>query len=901
MKHIKTKHPIILLTIIAMFFALTIFISPLQYAVANAEYAEDFWFTSTGNGLSSATPFLISQPQHLRDLSNRVNGRHGFAANDFENRHIRLTQNIDLGNQPFDPIGSTGSLFSGNFDGNYHMVYNLLIDDDQGESLSDAGLFGFAGIGGQGMGMPRIQRVAVKGSITVRGDHIGGIVGRMVGGRIENSFFDGNITGRNLVGGIAGTVMQTLITNTYSRGNITGQSSVGGIIGEATESDWTNNFSLSRVSGNNLVSGIAGDMRSGSLESNVALNSYIGSSNASRVATGTGAEALNALTNNFAFNAIQRTQAAWAWQNEGANNRDGKSRTNTQILSGNWWRGESVCEDTCGGNDTCAFQCSPQNWSEWRDEIGWRDGIWFFRDDYLPVLAGFMPNGVSQTGRVPHIRPSIRRAAVGWVNCNALSFINGNELVFNRETQLPTHVNIALTDGTIPLDHDVHFAICTVFITTNATVYDRRNVTRGADGELEPVRIKIRGLEPYFDGYKMLCYYIVPRVLGDEHLYLPANQRQFVFGDFALDQNQIRPQFQIRYDSNIGLAAGGQFIDSTPNIINDSGRYVGTHWIELELKGNYIGRLREDHRGNYTRTIERSFSIIRSTGAGSVSIVNWTFGENPNSPTIIGFEGFTGIFSELYGEYRIYVGNMLWDDWAAQNVINAGNYVLRVEFNQTANFDIPNLYTAFIVARFQIAMPSLVSNQFTFNNNTQSISLNTTGEFSLSGDVERVNAGSYMAVISLNDTVNFEWANGSVDALRLPWSIARYQRAQRTELPVVRETSTTTILLEAQGEYRQIQFAIREYGSDQELTEDDWQFSLMFYNLPSNTRFEIFARYAAQDDNHIAGQKSAVLLVSTPRNQLSPFALALIIGASAAAAGAIGFLVFYVVAKKKKG
>jgi len=150
------------------------------------------------------------------------------------------------------------------------------------------------------------------------------------------------------------------------------------------------------------------------------------------------------------------------------------------------------------------------------------------------------------------------------------------------------------------------------------------------------------------------------------------------------------------------------------------------------------------------------------------------------------------------------------------------------------------------------------------------------------------NAGRHTIRADFNASTNFE-----AFSLYAYFYISPISRG-RANMPILEERTPTTLLLVYQGA---VEFAIREYGSDAPLV---WQTGRMFYALEPNTEYEIFARYAALDGNHLAGAKSYALEVSTIHVQLHPLAVAGIIGGSAAAVSACVFGGLYVVAKKKK-
>ena len=75
------------------------------------------------------------------------------------------------------------------------------------------------------------------------------------------------------------------------------------------------------------------------------------------------------------------------------------------------------------------------------------------------------------------------------------------------------------------------------------------------------------------------------------------------------------------------------------------------------------------------------------------------------------------------------------------------------------------------VSKTRIAIPALTQTSFVHTGSPISVSLNTANEaYSLSGNTE-TEIGSYFAIVTLNDTDNYEWAGGSTAPLELPWSI----------------------------------------------------------------------------------------------------------------------------------
>jgi len=768
------KYSIILFGIVALFFAISILVCTAEVAKADNNQTPDVtWFNPSLN------IFEIYSPGQLRGLAELVNNGESFA-----NRTIRLSDNINLGGEdyPFDPIGSTGAPFMGTFDGGYHKVYGLYINiPAQSPAQNSVGLFG--SVDREFGTDAHIKNVAVFASITALGsDEVGGIVGRMNGGIIENSFFYGTIRARNSVGGIAGSIMTTAIRNTYSKGVVEGNSRVGGTVGQVNgvAAAISYSFSATAVDGTALVGGIAGDLNEGNLDESVALNSQIvDCANAARIAGGL---AVN-LANNFAFDKIVYATDN-DWEDGVSNNKNGQSIKRDDVLNKQWWQ----------------------------NSTNWNDNIWSFDNNRLPILSGFIGNMV-QSGRVDHILPCISQAIVEWADGTAWE--NGNRFVFNGSPHIPSHESIFVSiDGTTPLRHNIDFDICINIIPEDAREsYDRTNVTR--DGQNNPlfVSIKIRGLTPYFNGSKILRYFIDPKPLSELNI-------DMVQDVFYFNGKIQRPVFDV-WDGQNKLIEGQDFvIDSDDNVFANTA-LTPYHEITIRFVGNFTGE------ATWRYYIRRAKANV----AMGVAIDSWIFGYAMNVPRLVGIdyrnENCIYFHFELYGEFSFFVDGVPWATWAAQNIINAraynNPYNLEVRFNQTDNFDLGNFGVNFMV------YPR--------------------------------------------------------------------QREGVPDVPAVSERGYDFILLEGQSGQRVLEFAIRRRGSTDELI---WSYSPRFDdNITANTEYEIFARYAAQDSNHLAGEKSMALFVTTARNPLHPLALAAIILGSATAVGASVFAVFFFIAKKK--
>ena len=166
-------------------------------------------------------------------------------------KNYKLTNDIDLNNKSWTPIGSSSSPFKGNFDGDNHIVSNLYVPNS-GTASSCAGLFGYitpaTNITVEKLGV-------ILGEKGISASYTGGIAGEIgssssITFTIKNCFVRGSlIESKNnpdnaysggLIGVIDGTGLTISITNCYASvdtitantDHTTAKSAAGGIIGQ---------------------------------------------------------------------------------------------------------------------------------------------------------------------------------------------------------------------------------------------------------------------------------------------------------------------------------------------------------------------------------------------------------------------------------------------------------------------------------------------------------------------------------------------------------------------------------------------------------------------------------------------------------------------------------------------
>ena len=199
-----------------------------------------------GNGTKDA-PWLITSRDDLIALAEFLNS--GDAATNYNNCdgcYFLQTADIDLTGVKWEPIGySGGTCFSGNYDGDGHIIANAYSEgkadiDTEGNYSSTAGIFGWVIFGS-------VQNLHVKAATFVatgKNDYsfVGGITGMCYGASIKNCSVTGSSlesrrnSNNNCAGSITGYSAGGQFENCAAENNhVTSMAYGGGFVGEVDD------------------------------------------------------------------------------------------------------------------------------------------------------------------------------------------------------------------------------------------------------------------------------------------------------------------------------------------------------------------------------------------------------------------------------------------------------------------------------------------------------------------------------------------------------------------------------------------------------------------------------------------------------------------------------------------
>jgi len=184
-------------------------------------------------------------------------------------RYFILKDDIDLAGEFFTgaligPSTSTliynGIKFTGSFDGNGHVIRNLVINTPA-SGIDYLGLFGYLNAGAQISNLG-VEDVSIIGSISAS-DYIGVLCGRSDKVTISNCIVSGSISGNNYVGGLCGRDTDGTIRNCYSMVTVSGDDYIGGFVGYLNRTSVTHCYSVGSVAGDLYSGGFIGRIYSG--------------------------------------------------------------------------------------------------------------------------------------------------------------------------------------------------------------------------------------------------------------------------------------------------------------------------------------------------------------------------------------------------------------------------------------------------------------------------------------------------------------------------------------------------------------------------------------------------------------------------------------------------------------
>ena len=211
----------------------------------NYLYWLETWVTAVTSQPTGFDKDKIDTPEELAWAISLVNGENGCTP--APNTSFTLTDDIDMSEHIWVPIGNETTLYNGTFEGNGHLVTGL----NGSITRTDMGMFGRTNTNAN------IQNMVVNTEFNTNSDNLGTVVGTMTGGTLSNVEAAGENTSRNnagtnggLVGVNGGTIHSSFAVTT-----INGGQNMGGLVA-VNNGNLFNSYSAADMSDGNAMAGL---------------------------------------------------------------------------------------------------------------------------------------------------------------------------------------------------------------------------------------------------------------------------------------------------------------------------------------------------------------------------------------------------------------------------------------------------------------------------------------------------------------------------------------------------------------------------------------------------------------------------------------------------------------------
>lgn len=151
----------------------------------------------------------------------------------------------------------------------------------------------------------------------------------------------------------------------------------------------------------------------------------------------------------------------------------------------------------------------------------------------------------------------------------------------------------------------------------------------------------------------------------------------------------------------------------------------------------------------------------------TVTQKNWTYGDTPLSPTVTGLpEGVT--LDDATVTYSVKDAN----NYSTTVPTNRGTYTVKVEYTDQTDSLTYSGTADFTIAKKQITPPAADTTKFAYTALEQTYQLAANAAYTVSSNTTQTDAGGYTVTVSLNDTANTEWTDGTTAAKEYTFTIA---------------------------------------------------------------------------------------------------------------------------------
>ena len=193
---------------------------------------------------------------------------------------------------------------------------------------------------------------------------------------------------------------------------------------------------------------------------------------------------------------------------------------------------------------------------------------------------------------------------------------------------------------------------------------------------------------------------------------------------------------------------------------NTSGRTTGSYGVTVALvNGNYAWS------DGSTSSLTYSYSINKITLTVTAENKTITYGDEAPTYTAT-YSGF------ISGENESVLKGTLTFECPYTKGSDAGTYTIKPTGLDADNYTLNFVNGTLTVSKQSVAKPTSAGKTYTYNNANQTFVLNNfdANTMTVSNNVQK-NADTYTVTVSLKDTANYQWADGTTDPLTFSFVI----------------------------------------------------------------------------------------------------------------------------------
>ncbi len=180
----------------------------------------------------------------------------------------------------------------------------------------------------------------------------------------------------------------------------------------------------------------------------------------------------------------------------------------------------------------------------------------------------------------------------------------------------------------------------------------------------------------------------------------------------------------------------------------------------------------------------------------------------------------------------------------------------------TLKFERISINIAVTVNKIKVILPIPLYTVFEYDSYEKTISLSSSGPYTISNDLKGTDAGDYFFIVELDDLDNYIWANDYQYSLVYAWTINKAPSSNISSPALASKTENSitisAVTLGQEDEGREVEYAISKSAIT---PQTDWQSGLVFSGLDSGTNYYVFARIKGTDD-YLSGAVSASMFTT---------------------------------------